>query len=259
MEQQQGSPEVKRLYRSKVDRIIAGVCGGLAEYFNIDPIIIRVLWFITLFFTGFWWGLMFYLICLIVMKDNPQQNFADRKPQSTALYWGLGLVLLGFVMLSDRWDWEYFRPFHFDFFRPWFYHWDRFWPIALILFGIIYLVHVLRKNKDSVAEPTKNGTTPTSGKLFRSRSERVIGGVCGGLAKNLDIDPVFIRILWVILSLSTKVVLGVIIYIVWMIVVPEQPFVPEQTVVATQPEEIPIKKRPRRVKKLTEKKDELED
>lgn len=195
------------------------------------------------------------------MKDNPQQNFADKKPQSTALYWGLGLVLLGFVLLSNRldWNWYYFRPFHFNFFRPWFHNWDRFWPIVLIFFGILYLVHVFRKNKDSGTEPAKTGTAPVSGKLFRSRSERIIGGVCGGLAKNLNIDPIFIRILWIILSISTEVFLGIIVYIVWMIVVPEQPFEQQQMEVADQPEEIPTKKTPRRVKKLPEKKDDLED
>jgi phage shock protein PspC (stress-responsive transcriptional regulator) len=37
----------KRLYRSTGDRKIAGVCGGLAEYFNVDPVIIRILWIVV--------------------------------------------------------------------------------------------------------------------------------------------------------------------------------------------------------------------
>ncbi len=258
MEQQKGSSEPKRLFRSKVDRIIAGVCGGFAEYFNIDPTIIRVFWLIILFLTGIWIGLLIYLVCLIVMKDNPEQSYADKKPQSTALYWGIALVLLGLVLISNRWDWDffYYRPFHFHIFRPWFFHWDRFWPIVIILFGIFYLIYVLRKNKESETEAAKAEKTIRTGRLFRSRDDKIIGGVCGGLAKNINIDPVIVRIAWVILTLATTIILGVIVYIIWMIVVPEETFERQQATVTTQPEEKPVKKTPKRVKKLPEKKDE---
>ena len=260
MEQQKETADVKRLYRSKVDRIIAGVCGGFAEYFNIDPTIVRVLWLVILFLSGFWLGLLIYLVCLIVMKDNPEQSFADKKPQSTALYWGIGLVLLGFILISNRWDWDwyYFRPFHFNFFRPWFFHWDRFWPIVIILFGIFYLIYVLRKNKTSEANKIDTGTKPETGRLFRSRTDKIIGGVCGGLAKNLNIDPVIVRIGWVILSLLTYIVLGVVIYIIWMIAVPEESLEQQQASVMAQPEDKPVKKTPKRVKKLPDKDEEKE-
>ena len=43
---------MKRLYRSKKNRIIAGVCGGIAEYFNIDPTIVRLLWLLVVFERG---------------------------------------------------------------------------------------------------------------------------------------------------------------------------------------------------------------
>jgi len=39
---------MKRIYRSKTQKIIGGVCGGFGEYFDIDPVIIRVIWFILL-------------------------------------------------------------------------------------------------------------------------------------------------------------------------------------------------------------------
>jgi phage shock protein C len=261
MEQQKGTSEVKRLYRSKVDRIFAGVCGGFAEYFNIDPVIVRVVWLIILIFSGIWTGLFIYLVCMIVMKDNPEQSFTDKKPQSSALYWGIGLVLLGLLWLSNNrdWGWYYFRPFHFHFLRPWLFHWDRFWPIVIILFGIFYLVHVLRKNKESGTNQTNPVTTiHSTGKLYRSRKDKIIGGVCGGLAKNLNIDPVFVRIGWVILTFMIHI-FSVIIYIVWMIVVPEEPIEQQQTTVTVHPEENPVKKTTRRVKKLPENKDEKEE
>jgi phage shock protein C len=61
----------KRLYRSKNNRMIAGVCGGIAEYFDLDPSIVRIA-AIVLTFAGFS-GLLAYLICAIIIPENPEQ------------------------------------------------------------------------------------------------------------------------------------------------------------------------------------------
>lgn len=58
----------KRLYRSR-DKKIAGVCGGIAEYFKIDPTIIRLIWAIAVLVYGT--GLLAYLICWIVIPEDP--------------------------------------------------------------------------------------------------------------------------------------------------------------------------------------------
>lgn len=264
MEQQKETTEPKRLYRSKVDRIVAGVCGGFAEYFNIDPTIIRVLWLVILFLSGFWAGLLIYLVCLIVMKDNPHQSYADKKTQSTALYWGIGLVLLGLFLISNRWGWDffYYRPFHFPMFRPWFFPWDRFWtflPVFIILFGVFYLIYVLRKNKEPESEEPNLEKKQQTGRLFRARRDKIIGGVCGGIAKNLNIDPVIVRIIWVILTLATTFILGIIVYIILMIVIPEEPVEQGQASAKTQEQDKPAKTTPKRVKKLPEQKDETKE
>ena len=59
----------KRLYISRTDRKIAGVCGGIAEYFDIDPVIIRVLWLVAVCCAGS--GLLAYIIALIVIPQAP--------------------------------------------------------------------------------------------------------------------------------------------------------------------------------------------
>jgi len=59
----------KRIYRSVLDRKIAGVCGGLGEYFDIDPVIIRILWVVLVLVGG--GGLIAYLIALIVIPNDP--------------------------------------------------------------------------------------------------------------------------------------------------------------------------------------------
>jgi phage shock protein PspC (stress-responsive transcriptional regulator) len=60
----------KRLYRSKTDRMIAGVCGGLAEYFNVDPVIIRIIALILLLPGGLP-GIIPYVILWIVVPEKP--------------------------------------------------------------------------------------------------------------------------------------------------------------------------------------------
>jgi phage shock protein C len=61
--------EPKRLYRSRTESMIAGVCGGLARYFGIDPTIMRLI-FLLLFFLG-GNGLLIYLILWIVVPLEP--------------------------------------------------------------------------------------------------------------------------------------------------------------------------------------------
>ena len=59
----------KRLYRSRTDRKIAGVCGGLAAYFDMDPVIPRLVWVVFALAAGT--GLLAYLICWLVIPQEP--------------------------------------------------------------------------------------------------------------------------------------------------------------------------------------------
>ena len=62
-----------RLYRSETNRVIAGVCGGLGEYFNIDPIIIRIIFILITIFGGS--GILIYIILWLVIpsESNPKK------------------------------------------------------------------------------------------------------------------------------------------------------------------------------------------
>ncbi|MCM1452859.1 MAG: PspC domain-containing protein [Clostridium sp.] len=59
----------KKLYRSNAYKMIGGVCGGLAEYFDIDPTIIRLAWVFLTLWAGF--GVLAYIIAWIVIPLNP--------------------------------------------------------------------------------------------------------------------------------------------------------------------------------------------
>jgi phage shock protein C len=61
--------EIKRLYRSQDERIIAGVCGGIAEYFNVDPTLVRIAW-VVFGFMGY--GVISYLIAYLIMPEEPE-------------------------------------------------------------------------------------------------------------------------------------------------------------------------------------------
>ncbi len=60
----------KKLYRSETDKKICGVCGGLGEYFGIDPTIIRLVWVIAAICAGF--GLLAYILAAIVIPVKPE-------------------------------------------------------------------------------------------------------------------------------------------------------------------------------------------
>lgn len=60
----------KKLYRSIADKKLCGVCGGIGEYFDLDPTLIRILWIVFALFFGS--GLLAYIICAIIMPNQNQ-------------------------------------------------------------------------------------------------------------------------------------------------------------------------------------------
>ena len=58
----------KKLYRSKSNRKLCGVCGGIAQYFGIDPTVVRVIWAIL---TCCGCGLLAYILCAVIIPEEP--------------------------------------------------------------------------------------------------------------------------------------------------------------------------------------------
>ena len=59
----------RRLYRSRRDRQLAGVAGGIAEYLDVDPTVVRILWILSIFFGGF--GILLYIIMAFIVPLEP--------------------------------------------------------------------------------------------------------------------------------------------------------------------------------------------
>ena len=65
----------KKLYRSKTDQKIAGVCAGLAEYLGIDVSIVRVIWALIALTAGV--GVLLYIVCALVIPEKPDGMIVD--------------------------------------------------------------------------------------------------------------------------------------------------------------------------------------
>ena len=158
--------ERKRLFRSTTDKKIGGVCGGLAEYFDIDPLLVRLLFIILVIVAG--GGVLLYLILWIITPEKPafidqtqnppkmevpkenqeaskdsyttQPKEAPEKHESRerrhrgSLIGALVLITLGVLFLADE-----FIP-HINF--------GDLWPIILIVIGIGLLLNSVTGKKN---------------------------------------------------------------------------------------------------------------
>jgi len=123
----------RRLHRSRRNRVLAGVCGGIAEYYGSDPTAVRLAAVIIGLFTGVVPLVLVYIIAAIVVPDGDGVSVAGERaevaPGQTAIVLGALLVLIGIAGFANVWlqvDWE------------------RIWPLALIGLGAVMVVATLR-------------------------------------------------------------------------------------------------------------------
>lgn len=151
----------KRLYRSRSDRMVWGVCGGLAKYFSIDPVIVRIVFLLLIFLSGV--GLLAYIILAIVVpleeskakdtRETVKENIEEIKATASELgrelrtdfkqeeskkeeidmhhhrhYWlGIILIIVGAIFLLTNFNWF------------WWFRWSYLWPVILIAIGLLVI------------------------------------------------------------------------------------------------------------------------
>jgi phage shock protein PspC (stress-responsive transcriptional regulator) len=152
----------RRLYRSHTESVLGGVAGGVAEYLDVDPAIVRVLWALLAIITG---GVFFilYIVMWIVVPYGPDAGEApagdpatpdgsaasdgsaspawnaqpSRRPRNRSAggswVFGLILVLVGLYLLAR----EYLPDLDLD----------RLWPLGLVLVGVVLLFGALRQRR----------------------------------------------------------------------------------------------------------------
>ena len=102
------------------------------------------------------------------------------------------------------------------------------WPLAIVVLGVVLLTRGRRTAEQPFVPSQPGAPSQEPGvahkRLYRSRSDRMIGGVMGGLADYLNVDPTLVRIGYAILTLATGVGTGIVLYLVAMFVIPEQAY-----------------------------------
>lgn len=207
--------EPRRLYRSRTNRILGGVAGGIAEYLGVDPTLIRLLWVLSLF-TGI--GILAYIVAWIIIPENPYQSETAQgeRPSAPTSVPGevgtiIGIVLVGLGLWFLLNNLNLIPGPFFLFLRV---VRSAFWPIVLILIGVIIILATSGRRTISI---------DTQGKrLYRSRRQRMLAGVAGGIAEYLGTDPTWVRLAWAALTIINPPA-GIIAYIIAAIVIPEEP------------------------------------
>lgn len=123
----------QRLVRSRTNRVLAGVCGGIAEHYGSDPTAVRLAALIIGLFTGIVPMVVAYIVAAIVVPDGsgelPPGQPAGVGPGQTALVLGGLLILVGIAGFANVW-------LQVD--------WQRVWPFAVIGLGAAILFATLR-------------------------------------------------------------------------------------------------------------------
>lgn len=138
----------KRLYRSTKDKYIGGVCGGLAEYFGIDPAIIRILFLLLFFAEGA--GLLAYIVFWIAVRRRPESE-PYSGPTVRSATWsrylpGLILVLVGVVFLvHENWYWLDLDGVF-----------EHYWPVLLIFLGAALILFRGHNGNRETTGPTQH-------------------------------------------------------------------------------------------------------
>ncbi len=212
----------KRLHKSRSDRMIDGVCAGIAEYFGVDPTLVRVAFVLLLFAGGA--GLLLYLVGMIIMPSDlgsPVETTAKASPKANSRFWGVLLVVIGIVWLLGNLG---FRWWHLW----WGFGWHLFLPLVMILAGVAFLFGgraYITEKAPAPAGPESSQQPPAApagpSRLYRSRSERKILGVCGGLGVYFNIDPTIVRLLF-ILAAFMSFGFVILLYLAMAFIVPDE-------------------------------------
>jgi len=228
------------LYRHPTQKVVGGVCGGLADFLGWDPVLVRILWVVATIATsggGFLAYAALWLLLPVGTASGGQQRAAAIELTERNLRLGAYLLIgLGGVWLLSNvgilpWLWTGF----------WNTVGTLFWPALLIGAGFLLLNRNSGRHwRDSVRDATDSvrakmsGSVPSGDEvkgslnqakrripLKRSRQDRMVLGVCGGIGQRLGIDANLVRLIWAAFSIGS-IGLGVLLYVAAGLLLPEE-------------------------------------
>jgi phage shock protein C len=122
-----GTRPTPHLHRSATDAVLAGVCGGIAEYLSLDPSLVRLAFVVATLWGGI--GVLAYIVLAIVLPvDKKGGGYVSPSVEGSRIVAGLSLAFLGAVLMAGNMGWA-----------PWL-SWNLVWPGILILIGLGLLV-----------------------------------------------------------------------------------------------------------------------
>lgn len=143
------SEQIKKFYRSRTDRVIWGVCGGLGAYFGVDSTLIRILFVLLAFGSGV--GITLYLVLALLFSSSPKDSISGAKkvkelaeelgvsakkmssainsenPYHARNIFGALVLIFGLYLLLNQ-------AFHF------YINWFWFYPFLIIILGFYFLI-----------------------------------------------------------------------------------------------------------------------
>jgi phage shock protein C len=151
----------RRLYRSQTDKVIGGVCGGLGEYFDVDPVLVRII--AVLLVLGHGIGLLAYIIAWILIPKREYDEAAasdfsrvptpPEEPKAPSPTWhkyvpGLALIVVGVALLVRE------HGFYYDL--------ADIWPLVFIGLGLVLIFYKGKQRDRSSQTGLNNHETETS-------------------------------------------------------------------------------------------------
>ncbi len=129
---------MNKLQRSKNNRVFSGICGGIGEYFNIDPTLVRIAW-ILLSLSNFGTSLIIYIVCTVIIPEDDgiiyseeQYERNEKLRQNTPIFIGGGLIIWGAYLLTKiMFPWLNIKIVNVF----------RLWPALLIILGAYILIN----------------------------------------------------------------------------------------------------------------------
>jgi phage shock protein PspC (stress-responsive transcriptional regulator) len=242
-------PRKQMLYRHPQDRLVGGICGGVADLVGWDANLIRILWVIVTLATG-GGGFLAYLLLWGLLPVGTRAEgqvhpaalaLNERNMGRTAVVLiGVGVLWLLANVGMLPWLWSGF----------WRVTSIVLWPALLIGAGYLLLRYAGRgewnlnwnwRGTTARMQSEVNGRMPTKESvraqmraararfpLKRSRTDRIFMGVCGGMGKRLGIDANLVRLVWAAFSVGS-IGMGVLIYVLLGL------FLPEEVITDVQP------------------------
>ena len=140
-------------------------------------------------------------------------GWRQRLTQNRAVLFSIILLLGGVLLLLNNFD---LLPFQLG--ALWRTFWALFWPLLLIGLGIALLF--ARNSKSAAWERVRQAGARLP--LRRARNNRLLAGVCGGIAQALGVDAFMVRVVWAVVTLITGILPGVALYLLASLLLPLQ-------------------------------------